>query len=80
MYILYKPKCAKSIQLKMSDTAKRILTMLVAGDTYAEIAHKLGISRSGVVKHLDQLLYDNDILTVNDLIIKFIDWEYANGQ
>ena len=48
---------------------------IVSGNNYEEIALELGITVSGVRKHLDKLVDDNFCQTINDLIVLYADWE-----
>lgn len=80
MYLRYQRNISKPVILIASERRLQILSGISLGKPYSEIASELGISKSCVEKHIEKLMIDNTCEKVDDLIILYADWEYANGQ
>ena len=57
--------------LKISPRAKDILDLFMRGKTYEQIASHLGISVSGVRRHVEKCLIQNECSSTLELISKY---------
>ncbi|WP_366937519.1 LuxR C-terminal-related transcriptional regulator [uncultured Mailhella sp.] len=57
--------------LKISDRSKEVIDLFMNGKTYAQIASHLGISVSGVRRHIEKCLIQNNCKSTIELISKY---------
>lgn len=57
--------------LKISPRAKLVIELFIQGKTYEQIAYHLGISVSGVRRHLEKCLIQNDCKSTIELIARY---------
>jgi len=60
--------------LKFSPRGKEVMELFIRGFTYKEIAEKLGMSRSGVSRHREKMLWQNGCKSMLELIAKYQTW------
>lgn len=75
MFLRYARNSVKHERLKATKRGLQILSGFARGETYEEIATRLGISDRCIEKHLDKLKNDNFLQDADELIVLYADWE-----
>ena len=57
--------------LRLTPRGKEVFNLIMEGLTIAEIAERLGISYSGVLRHREKMLLQNDCHSMPELVAKF---------
>lgn len=57
--------------MKLSPRGRQILELFMHGMTYKQIAKQLSISRSGVRRHLEKMLWQNECKSMLELIARY---------
>ena len=57
--------------LKISPRSKLVIELFIQGKTYEQIAYYLGISVSGVRRHLEKCLIQNDCKSTIELLVRY---------
>ena len=65
--------------VRLSPRGKEVLELFMRGFTYREIAEQLGMSRSGVSRHREKILWQNDCKSMLELIAKYRAWLAETG-
>ena len=60
--------------VRLSPRGREVMELFMRGVTYNEIAKRLGISRSGVRRHLEKMLWQNECKSMLELIAKYRAW------
>lgn len=58
-------------KMKLSPRGRQILELFMHGMTYKQIAKQLSISRSGVRRHLEKMLWQNECKSMLELIARY---------
>jgi DNA-binding CsgD family transcriptional regulator len=61
--------CGQSI--RVSPRGKEVLELFMSGFAYRQIAERMGISRSGVRRHSEKMLWQNNCESMLELIAKY---------
>ena len=57
--------------IKSSPRDKEVIELFMNGNTYEQIAEHLGISVSGVRRHLEKVILQNELKSTLELISKY---------
>lgn len=60
--------------VRFSPRGKEVMDFFMRGMTYKQIAERLGISLSGVRRHREKMLWQNDCKSMLELIAKYQRW------
>lgn len=68
--------CASTTQrtVRFSPRGREVMELFMRGFTYKEIAEQLSMSRSGVSRHREKMLWQNDCKSMLELIAKYRVW------
>lgn len=69
LYFIYKDQDNNFI--KLTSRGKYVFALIITGKTNEEIAKELGISKSGVRRHKEKMLLQNNCNTILELISKY---------
>ena len=69
LYFIYKDQDNNFI--KLTSRVKDVFALIITGKTNEEIAKELGISKSGVRRHKEKMLLQNNCNTILELISKY---------
>lgn len=69
LYFIYKDQDNNFI--KLTSRGKDAFALIITGKTNEEIAKELGISKSGVRRHKEKMLLQNNCNTILELISKY---------
>ena len=58
-------------QVRLSPRGQEVLLLFMQGLTYKQIGEHLGISMSGVQRHREKMLWQNDCDSMMELIARF---------
>lgn len=64
--------------VRLSPRGRQVLELSMRGFTYNQIAEELGISRSGVRRHQEKMLWQNECKSMLELISKYSSWTNIN--
>ena len=64
--------------VRLSPRGRQVLELSMRGFTYNQIAEDLGISRSGVRRHQEKMLWQNECKSMLELISKYSSWTNIN--
>jgi DNA-binding CsgD family transcriptional regulator len=65
--------------VRFSPRGKEVIDLFMRGHTYRQIAERLGISLSGVRRHQEKMLWQNDCASMLELIARYQD-QLNSGQ
>lgn len=65
--------------VRFSPRGKEVMELFMRGCTYKKIAEQLGISLSGVRRHREKMLWQNDCKSMLELIAKYQAWLAGTG-
>lgn len=71
MLILGASSFADAPTVRLSPRGKDVLRLFMRGFTYKQISENLGMSISGVRRHREKMLWQNDCESVLELIAKY---------
>ena len=71
LLLIFKPCTNESSSLKATPRNKEIIDLFMHGKTYKQIAEHLGISVSGVRRHLERVILQNELKSTLELISKY---------
>ena len=57
--------------IKLTPRGREVFVLLVEGKTNSDIAQRLGISKSGVRRHLEKMLLQTDCESILELIARY---------
>lgn len=60
--------------VRFSPRGKEVMELFMRGFTYKKIAERLGISLSGVRRHREKMLWQNECKSMLELIAKYRAW------
>jgi DNA-binding NarL/FixJ family response regulator len=62
---------AVPVQIKLSPRGREVLLLFMKGFTYKQIGESLGMSMSGVQRHREKMLWQNDCESMMELIARY---------
>lgn len=62
--------------LKLTPRGKEVFELIMRGLTIAQIAERMDISYSGVLRHREKMLLENNCRTMLELVAKYL----GNGE
>ncbi len=71
LLLIFKSCTDESSSIKSSPRDKEVIELFMHGNTYEQIAECLGISVSGVRRHLENVILRNELKSTLELISKY---------
>ena len=71
LFAVTTPRGSTQDILKVSPRARQVIEFFIQGKTYEQIAYHLGITVSGVRRHLEKCLIQNDCKSTIELIVRY---------
>ena len=71
LLLIFKSQRSESSSLKISPRDKEVIELFMYGNTYEQIAEYLGISVSGVRRHLEKVILQNELKSTLELFSKY---------
>lgn len=71
LLFIFKARKSESSLLKTSLRDKEVIELFMHGNTYVQIAEYLGISVSGVRRHLEKVILQNELKSTFELLSKY---------
>jgi DNA-binding CsgD family transcriptional regulator len=65
------PAAADLPAVRLSPRGREVMELFMRGHTYRQIAQRLGISLSGVQRHREKMLWQNDCESMLELIARY---------
>ena len=62
---------AKAAQVRLSPRGREVFMLYMQGNTYKKISETLGISMSGVRRHRENMLWQNNCESMMELIARY---------
>lgn len=78
VYLLYDPAENQPASFTANQKGIFILSQIVSGKKYKEIANILGCSTKNIERHLDQMCDINNCQNTDELIVRYADWDKRN--
>lgn len=78
MYLLYDPAENQPVRFTASQKGIFILSQIVAGKKYKEIAQLIGCSTPNIDRYIEKMCDDNNCQNTDELIIMYADWNKRN--
>ena len=60
--------------VRLSPRGREVMELFMRGITYTQIAERLGISLSGVRRHREKMLWQNECRSMLELVAKYQAW------
>lgn len=74
---VHAPEASQTV--RFSPRGREVMDLFMRGVTYKQIAEQLGISLSGVRRHREKMLWQNDCKSMLELIARYQAWLAENG-
>ena len=71
LLVIFKSCKYKNNSIKITPREKEVIELFMRGKTYEQIAECLGISISGVRRHLERVILQNELKSTLELISKY---------
>lgn len=78
VYLLYDPAENQQVSFTANQKGIFILSQIVAGKKYDEIAAMMGCTTQNIERHLDNMCGINNCQNNDELIIRYTDWKKRN--
>lgn len=66
--------------VRLSPRGREVMELFMRGMSYKQIAERLGISRSGVRRHLEKMLWQNECKSMLELMARYRAWLADSGR
>lgn len=71
LLLIFKSCKSKNSSIKVTSREKEVIELFMRGKTYKQIAECLGISVSGVRRHFERVILQNELKSTLELISKY---------
>ena len=71
LLVIFKSCKSEKNSIKFTQREKEVIELFMRGKTYEQIAEYLGISVSGVRRHLERIILQNELKSTIELISKY---------
>ena len=71
LLLIFKPCKSENSFIKITSREKEVIELFMRGKTYKQITEYLGISISGVRRHLERVILQNELKSILELISKY---------
>lgn len=78
MYLLYDPAENHPVKFTASPKEIFILSQIVAGKKYKEIAKLMGCSTPNIDRYIEKMCDANNCQNTDELIVMYADWDKRN--
>lgn len=78
MYLLYDPAENQPVNFIANQKCLFILSQIVAGKNYKEIAKILGCSTPNIDRYIEKMCEINNCQNTDELIFRYADWKKRN--
>lgn len=71
LYVLKITPESAMLKLNLTPRGREVFALYLEGMSRAQIAERLGISESGVKRHREKMLWQNDCESIDELVAKY---------